>query len=231
MKRAIVGLAGTAALGLALGGCATQPTYPLMTPIQVAQTFGYYDKPAESGGGRWQVSYVTPPVNAPGYRFDTTPTADQAKTMAFDLASLRAAQLAQQSGWQGFDVVDKHTSSDAEYVGPSWDYGAWGWGGWGGWHHRHWWWGAGWGAPGWGAGWGGGPGWDYSPPEQRLQAEAVLDIAFTNDVKPGQYRAADVLAQVSARYPNAFGPPPAGAPPVPPSAGPPPPAPPPKPTA
>jgi len=182
---------------LGLGGCVTSPNYPLMTPIEVAHDFGYSEHPGDAG--KYEVSYVAPPMREIGYRFSVEPSIEQAKTMAFDLATLRAAQLAQQSGWQGFDVVDKHTSSDDEFIGPWWGGGPWGGGPWGG--------------P-WGGWWGGGWGWHRhhewlgydEPPEQRVQAEAKLTIAFTNDVRPGQYRAADVVQQVTGRYPGVSAP-------------------------
>ena len=202
MKRQVMGTAVVVAIGLGLSGCANSPGYPLMTPLQVAKDFGYTERPVDNG--RYEVTYVVPPTNAIGYRYDLQPSIDQAKTMAFDLATLRAAELAQQAGWQGFDVVDKHTSSDDQNSGPYW--AGWGaWGGWGGWAGPW-----GWGDP-WGWGWHRHYGWDgYAyPPEQRVQAEAKLTVQFVNDPKPGQYRATDVVAQVGTRYPNAFGSPPA----------------------
>ncbi len=206
MTRPLTGPALVLVLGLLLSACATGPVYPLMTPIQVAQTFGYDERPL--GGNRYEISYVTPAQQALGYRFDTSPTERQAKDLAFDLSTLRAAQLAQQSGWQGFDVVDRHSSADTDYYG-GWYGGPWGPGGGWGWHRWHsWGWGGGW---GWRGGWGGGPGWDY-PPEQRVQAEVTITVAFTNDVKPGQYRAADVIQQVGARYPGVLTPAPVPAP-------------------
>jgi hypothetical protein len=208
MRRQSVGILGVVAVSLLAAGCVTHPAYPLMTPIQVAQTFGYSEKPVDSG--RWEVSYVTPPVDALGYRFDASPTIDGAKTMATDLATLRAAQLAQQSGWPGFDIVDKHTSSDDEFTGPAWGpgpwggWGGWGWGGWGGWgwHRFH-------------------GGWGYDvPPERRVQAEAKLTVLFVRDLKPGQFRAADVVQQIGTQYPGALAPAPAPAQPAPPPAKP-----------
>ena len=130
MQHCRTGLATILILGLALAGCVTAPTYPLLTPIQVAQTFGYSETPLAPD--RYEVSYVTPRRDALGYRFDPSPTVQAAKTLAMDLALLRAAQIAQTNNFQGFDVADRHSSSDDENIGPSWG-GPWGpGGGWGG---------------------------------------------------------------------------------------------------
>jgi hypothetical protein len=192
IRRALI-LASVVTAGGVLSGCATQPAYPLMTPIQVAQSFGYDDKPL--GGTHYQVTYVTPPQAAFGYRYYTSPTQRQAKDMAFDLATLRVAQLAQQSGWQGFDITDRHSSDDTDYIDPLWGDGPWG-PGWG-WRHRRWW---------------GYDGPYYGTPEERVQAEVTLSVNFTNDIKPGDYRAADVIQQVGARYPGVLAAPAAAGP-------------------
>jgi hypothetical protein len=211
MPRFSVGLAGLIGLTFLLAGCKSGPVYPLMTPLQVAQSFGYDDHPL--GDNKYEVLYVAPQQNAIGFRYDTTPTERAQKDMAFDLATLRAAQMAQQSGWKGFDVIDKHSSTDNQFYDPwydnGWgDCGPWGWGGGWGWH-------------GWG-GWGGRCGWDggfYNPPEQRVQVEVKLTIVFVTDVKPGQYSAQSVIDQVTARYPGVLGPMPSPPPPSPPKTG------------
>lgn len=182
-------MTGLAVVAL-VGGCVAQgPAYPLMTPIQVTQSFGYDQHALD--GNRFEVSYVTPTSQSYGYRFDQSPAEHQAKDMAFDLATLHAAELAKQAGWAGFSIVDRQSSSDQEYASGAWDYpyGPY-------WHRRGW--------GGWGGGW--GPGWRgdfYEPPRNDLQAEVKLTIEFVQDVKPGQYRAADVIQQVLSRYPTA----------------------------
>jgi hypothetical protein len=196
-----LGLLSIGALGLALSACATGPAYPLMTPIQVAHDFGYDQRPA-GAANRFEVTYLTPPATAYGYRFDLRPAEGQAKDMAADLAMLHAARLAQASGWQGFEINDRHSSTDAENYGADWDDG-WGDGWHRGWHHH-------------GYGWGDGP---YMPPQQVLQAEVSLTITFTNTIKPGDYQAADVIQQVIKTYPGAEGAP--GAPGTPPPPAPP----------
>jgi hypothetical protein len=177
-----------AAIALAfLAGCIARPTFPLMTPIKTAQSFGYDDHRLD--GGRYEVSYVTPPLQAMGYRFDLSPSEERTKELAFDLASLHAARLAEAAGYQGFDIVDRHSSVDDENLGPSWvGPGGPGWGGWG--------WGGGWGWRRWG-----GPDW-YEPPEQRVQSEVTLTVVFGNAPKEGWLRAADVIQHVLQTYPG-----------------------------
>ena len=72
--------------GLLLAACAATPVYPLMTPIQVAKTFGYFDQPIDETHA--MVSYVTPQQSGYGFRYDQSPAEAQAKTLALDMALL-----------------------------------------------------------------------------------------------------------------------------------------------
>jgi hypothetical protein len=215
MSRFSVGLAGLIGLTLVLAGCQTAPVYPLMTPLQVAQNFGYDEH--SLGGNKFEILYVTPQQNAIGFRYDTSPTERVEKDLGLDLATLRAALLAQQSGWKGFEITDKNFSTDNQFWDAWYDGGWGGYGGFGGWGGRRWG-GGGWG--GWrGGGWGGWGDGFYYPPERRVQVEVKISVTFTNDVKPGQFLAQDVIQQVTGRYPNVFGPTPPPPPPPPPNKG------------
>ena len=196
--------------GLLLAACAATPVYPLMTPIQVAKTFGYFDQPIDETHA--MVSYVTPQQSGYGFRYDQSPAEAQAKTLALDMALYHAAQVAQTRGYPAFSVTDRRTSVDSVNVSGYWDDPYWH-GGWG-FHHRHFWGGGAWGGP-WGLGW-------YEPPENTLQVEAKLTIALTRTPKADDNRVDDTLNRLRAAYPNAE------ALPVPPPSTP---APPPKPTA
>ena len=212
--------------GLLLAACSSTPSYPLMTPIQVAKNFGYFDQPIDDT--HWVVSYVTPRQAGYGYRFDQSPAEAQAKGLAMDMALWHASQVAEAHGYAGFSVTDRRSSTDAVnvedfYSDPYW-YGGWGW--------RHGWGGGGWGGGGWGWGgwgWGGGP-WGgpwgadwYNDQHSTLQVEAKLVIALTQAPKTGEYRADDTINRLRTAYPEAEGAPAAapGAPPPAEPAGPP----------
>jgi hypothetical protein len=203
--------------GLLLAACTATPVYPLLTPIQVAKNFGYFEQPTDDT--HWMVSYVTPTQAGYGFRFDQSPAEAQAKALALDMALWHASQIAQSHGYAGFSVTDRRTSVDAVNVTDYWSDPYWS-GGFGFHHHRFW--------GGWG-GWGGplgGPGWD-EPPQSSVQVEAKLTITLVKAPKGEDYRTDDTINRLRIAYPGAESVP-AGA------AAPPPPPPPPsaaKPTA
>jgi len=175
-------IAAIATLGVLLGGCATGPAYPLLTPIDVAHSFGFSDR--RLADGRYEVSYVAPTLQGFGYRFDQSPAERQGKSLALDMAIWRAAQIAQAQGYQGFSVADTQSNSDIQQRSAYYD-GPWG-PGWG--RHR---------AP---------FGWDaYNPPETSVQVEVKLAVALSNSLKPGDYNAADAIQQLRQTYPGADG--------------------------
>jgi hypothetical protein len=184
-----VGFAALAGLILLLAGCAAAPSYPLLTPVDVARSFGFSD--VRLPDGRYEVSYVAPAQQGYGYRFDQSPTERQGKTLAFDMAIWRAAQIAQSQGFQGFSVADSKSNSDIQQRAGYYD-------------------------DPWGPGWGPGPywgwrrppfGWDnyYNPPETTVQVQVKLDVALSNNLKPGDYNAADAIEQLRRTYPGADG--------------------------
>lgn len=186
--------AALAGLGALLGGCATGPAYPLLTPVDIARSFGFSD--VRLPDGRYEVSYVAPAQQGYGYRYDQSPTERQGKALAYDMAIWRAAQIAQSQGFQGFSVADTRSNSDIQQRAGYYDDP----------------WGGGWGGPGWGPGpywgWRRGPyGWDsyYNPPETSVQVQVKLDVALSNSLKPGDYNAADAIEQLRRTYPGADG--------------------------
>src|ERR1700745_1404814 len=99
MLRAAGGRGGSLllVLALALGGCATGPAFPLLSPIAAAGSFGYSEAAQESD--RYSVSYLTPPRLANSYPGPHAVEADAARTLGFDMAVWRAAQLAEAQGF------------------------------------------------------------------------------------------------------------------------------------
>ncbi len=192
------GLSALILTTLILAGCVVGPAYPLMTPIQVGQSFGYSE--TATADGKWEIAYVTPTASAPGFHFDTSPADAQAKTLATDMILWRAAEVAQSQGFRGFGVIDKHWTTDATNVsgyseGPYWH--AWGW-------HHHW--------------WGEDP-WFDEPPHQYVQVQGKFVIHLTNTLQTGDMDAAQTIDQMRRAYPGAeLSPPPPPAAPAKPTA-------------
>src|ERR1700689_2461558 len=185
-----VAFAAVAGCGLLLGACTATPVYPMLTPIQVAKDFGYFDQPVDDT--HWVVSYVTPQQAGYGFRYDQSPAEAQAKGLATDMALWHASQVAQAHGYPGFAVTDKRFSTDAVNVEDLYYDDPYGFG-----FHRH-----RWGGPG-GGPWG-GPGF-YDPPQSKLQVEAKLTISLTRNPKGDDYRTDDTINRLRATYPGAEG--------------------------
>jgi hypothetical protein len=182
--------------GFLLAACAATPVYPLLTPIQVARDFGYFEQPIDDS--HWVVSYVTPEAGAYGFRDDHAPAEAQVKNLALDMALWHASQIALAHGYAGFEVTDRRTSTDAvnstdPYDDPYW-YGGFGF------RHRRF----------YGA-WG-GPGWYEPTRESTLQVEAKLTITLTKAPKGEDFRADETINRLRAIYPGADAAPPAPAP-------------------
>ncbi|MEI9982337.1 MAG: hypothetical protein WDN69_03450 [Aliidongia sp.] len=100
-----VALVAVLGCGLLLAACTATPVYPMLSPIQVAKNFGYFDQPIDDT--HWLVSYVTPQQSGYGFRYDQSPAEAQAKTLAMDMALWHASQVAQAHGYAGFAVTDR----------------------------------------------------------------------------------------------------------------------------
>jgi hypothetical protein len=183
-------------LAMLLGGCATGPGLPLLSPLAAAGSFGYAE--AAQGADRYSVSYVAPPRLTGSYPGPHEEDANAARTLAFDMSVWRAAQLAQAQGFTGFRVTDRRSDVSiypdpySYYYDPDplfWE-----------------------------------PGWPYLrrpysgfgpfpplPPRTYLQAKVTIDVLMLHALAPGDYDAASAIAQLRRTYPGAEGaPPPAG---------------------
>jgi len=105
-----VGGWGIAAL-LMVAGCHPAAQLPLMSPIDVAGTFGYADRPI--GNSQYEVSYMVPPRPTRYDQKGQDQDADGATKLARDLALWRAAELAESRGAHAVRVVDSR--SDVRY--------------------------------------------------------------------------------------------------------------------
>jgi hypothetical protein len=186
--RALVALIGLALLS----GCVTGPQLPLLTPLAVGGTFGYAETPL--GEDRYSVTYVAPPRLTSPYGAAREADAQAARTLAFDMAVWRAAQIAQARGFAGFRIIDRRSDVDTyPYADPFYDP----WDSWPCWQCRRF-------------------GFPYyadpyrGSPYVYLQARVTITVVMQHDPAPGDYRADDVIAQLRRTYPGADGVPPPG---------------------
>jgi hypothetical protein len=178
---------GIPALAAGLAACDTTPSPPAMSPLTVARYYGYTDVPL--GDARYQVSYVGPyrrSLRSPG---PVQETSAAQRTMVYDFALWRAAQLAEAQGLPGIRISNVrsnvNTYSDSYYdtvYGPGfYPYGGYPFG------------------PRWG-----GPYWGPSPYVYQ-QAEVMLDAQLLRSPVGGDYIASDVIDQLRQTYPGAEG--------------------------
>lgn len=181
------------ALALLPTGCATGPQLPLLTPIAVAGSFGYSE--IRVSDDRYIVTYVAPPRLTSAYGTAREADAQAARTLAFDMAVWRAAQIAEAQGFAGFRIIDRRSDVDT-YPAPFYDP----WDPWPGpcWQCRRF-------------------GFPYYSdpfgyqPYAYVQARVTLTVQMLHDPGPGDYRAADVIEQLRRTYPGADGAPPPAA--------------------
>jgi hypothetical protein len=185
MKRRLSALV----LVLALAACATEPSYPLLTPFATAKTFGYAETPR--GENRYSVTYATPTRLSFAAAGDAN-DAEAARTLGTDMAIWRAAQIAASAGFEGFHVSDRQADVtlypdplDLDFPPPYWGPGGW---------QRH--------DPFWGFG---GP---WLPPRLLLAARVTIEMRLLHAPGPDDYDAAGAMARLARTYPGADGTPP-----------------------
>jgi hypothetical protein len=181
-------------LALALAGCAIGPSYPLLSPLAVTKSFGYAE--AQRGENRYSVTYLTPARLAFSAAGPNEGDAEAARTLGYDMAVWRAAQLAAAAGYEGFHVSDRQADVtfypdplDLDFP-PSYPPSYWG--------------------PGW---WrrrdpfsGMGPPWP--PPRLLLAARVTIDVRLLHAPGPDDYNTTGAVSQLARTYPGADGTPP-----------------------
>ncbi|MFN4089950.1 MAG: hypothetical protein ACK4QW_13045 [Alphaproteobacteria bacterium] len=128
-----VGAVGFALL-LALAACETRPRPPLYSPLATVGSFGYFDEAL--GGDRVRVGYRAPIARASSLTAaERRREGERLITLSYDLALLRAAEIASERGAASFDVTERENDVDAaahthfvpDPFYPPWPY----------WHHRY----------------------------------------------------------------------------------------------
>ncbi len=105
MRSAGLVLAGA----LAVAGCAPEARYPLYSPLELAESFGYAEQQLSETG--YRVSYSAPIRRTYAYgREKRQQQAGERLALAYDLALWRAAELALANGYPAFEVSDRDNS-------------------------------------------------------------------------------------------------------------------------
>ncbi|MCP4316533.1 MAG: hypothetical protein GY789_11090 [Hyphomicrobiales bacterium] len=89
-------------LPLVLAACASEPPPPLMSPLSEAGRYGYSDK--KTGRDSYEVTYSGPSIRTGSTRAGREGDRKAAKAQTYDLALWRAAQVAIDNGYEGFDI-------------------------------------------------------------------------------------------------------------------------------
>ena len=174
------------ALVLALAACATGPAYPLLTPLGTAKDFGYAETP--QGADRYSITYVTPTALSSAFGgAPRDPDAVAARTLGYDMATWRAAQLAAAGGYAGFQVADREADVTfypdpldvdfpSSFWGPGW------------WRARQ-------------------PLWQESgpwlPPRLLISAHVTIAVRLLHAPGEDDLVAADTIARLATTYPDA----------------------------
>jgi hypothetical protein len=180
----MVGLRALAILILALAAasCAERSLQQLYVPLGAGARFGYTDQPI--GERRFQVTYDAPIETAFTYAGpDGRRAVDAQLARTYDLALLRAAELALANGAPAFQIANRTNDVDVRnypsYRGPFW-------------------------RPYWGRPWGypyGGPYWPYEDDSyETLSSRVTLIVDLLPALEPGAYDARSTLATIRGRY-------------------------------
>jgi hypothetical protein len=168
------------ALGLILAGCGATPAPPPMVPLAEAGTHGYFER--QTGPDLREVGYLS--------RAGRNASAGPGN---FELILWRSAEIAEREGYPAFRVERTRADAATHVEHPGADP-YWGPGGPSHWgpvsRAQHYW-----------------PDHGYQPraPVVVTQARLAADIRLLEAAGPGDYRAAEVIAQARRAYPDAAG--------------------------
>jgi hypothetical protein len=182
-------LLGLLAVAILAGGCTITPPAPLLSPIEVAKSYGYSE--VALGDNIFQVTYVAPAQRTGRSGEMRAATVAAERKLAYDLAVWRAAQLALAHGYAGFRVGNTNANINAYEEEPAYFPPPW----WGPGDFRR---------PFAGPTW--GPYWEPSP-FVLLQLDLTIDVYMQPSPGAGDYLARETIEQMRRTYPNAEGPP------------------------
>ena len=97
-----------------LAACETGPRAPLMSPISAGAGYGYDETVVDEG--RFEVRYSGPRQRSWSSRQKRDADVAAARELTYELALLRAAQLAAADGHPAFAVTDRQSDVDIEIL-------------------------------------------------------------------------------------------------------------------
>ncbi|HVM81740.1 MAG TPA: hypothetical protein VMU06_22155 [Stellaceae bacterium] len=177
---------------LALAGCGGGTRYPLLSPVEQARSYGYSEQ--SLGADRYTVSYLGPSKLSSSAPAARDRDIEAARSQALDLATWRAALIADGAGFAGFRITDQRSSVDQSTQPVYYDtqfyqpYGG-------------------------NVGAGGmvrppsvgttAPQTFPEAPYNRLQGRASIDVQLLRNPGPNDLVAKDVIRQLRLKYPEA----------------------------
>lgn len=171
---------------LAAAGCAAGPKPPLYSALQTTGSFGYFDE--DLGGDRVRIGYRAPIRRS----YDLSRAAreresDRLVSLAYDLALLHAAEIAEGRGAASFDIAERENNIDATVetaYAPDPFYAPWPYR-----HHRYY-----------------GPYPFYGPPIYADRStEIAVGVTFVAELRrddAGAFTTSETLARLRQRYPG-----------------------------
>jgi len=108
--RSVHSLVCAAVLLFAVAACAPGQPRPAMVSMAGGTPYGYSE--VDLGDDRFEVSYVMPALRTRGYDQPHQASIDAEKTLAYELALWRAAQVAIERGYEFFTVEESNRDAD-----------------------------------------------------------------------------------------------------------------------
>lgn len=97
---------------LAAAGCAAGPRPPLYSALQTTGSFGYFDE--DLGQDRVRIGYSAPIRRSYDFsRAERERESERLVNLAYDLALLHAAEVAERRGAASFDIAERENNVDA----------------------------------------------------------------------------------------------------------------------
>ncbi len=174
---------------LLAAACSTAPPPPLYQPRDATRTYGYFEQ--QVAPGRYRVGYSAPVERTAAYdSIERKRETDRLIDLSYDLAMLRAAQLATAAGRPAFELSERENNVQVDtrveaypYPGAIYPFGP---------YYRY--------------GWYPYP-YAYGPyaggRDTFIGVEVQMTATLLDALRPGAFDARETLSRLLAKYPEA----------------------------